>query len=391
MVGWFTPSRRFTLFWAALIIGAIVGSHAVVPLETLLWLAAIWLAITVSGQDPAIEVFSLVIAAGLLGGALWQFSGGEVWMRLSWLGGATNQLTAWRDQLIDKVFLVLPEPHGSLLAGMLLGNRIKLDQSLVMMFRTVGLSHLIAASGQNLSVLTANVSSIFKPILGRRSYFVALLIIVIYIILTGAPASILRAGLMMAVVLSGEYLGRPSRSLNGLILAGGVLVVFEPKIIFDIGFQLSVAATYGIIRVAPLIQDKLSKRWPNWLTSVISQSLAATLMTTPLIVTTFERLSVVSPVMNLIVVPFVPLLMGIGLPAILLLEVWPMIGRLLAWLSWPLLEGTLRLSQYAASWRFASTDLAVPTGVAAVIMIALVSFGELQTHRTYLASKRIRQ
>lgn len=391
MINWLTPSRRFALFWLALIAGTIIGK--LVPMEstTLLWLFILWAIIAISGQKEAIEIFAGAVSATMLGAWLWQVTGGESWLNLNWLGGVSAHLLTWRDELIDRMFYTLPEPHGSLLAGILLGNRLKLDESLLEIFRIVGLSHLIAASGQNLTILTANARTILQPALGRRSFFAALLVVAVYIILTGAPASILRAGLMISLVLLGQYLGRPSRSLNGLILAAGLLTIFQPKIVFDIGFQLSLAATYGLIRVSPMVKRLIPRSWPDGLSGVISESLAATLMTTPLIVLYFERLSLVSPVINLIVVPTIPLLMALGLITSMILFVWPLLGQVAVWLTWPILAGIIYLSEQASSLPYAATDLTLPA-LAIISFMALLFFAsEYLSWRSWLVGRRIEQ
>jgi len=391
MVKWFTPSRRFALFWLTLVVGAVLGNYWEIDKSTLAWLAAFWLVIALSGQISSIEIFSLCLASVLLGIWLWQITGGESWIRLDWLSNASQLVIGWRNRLIDRIFLALPEPHGSLLAGILLGNRLKLDQSLLETFRVVGLSHIIAASGQNLTILTANVRTILQGLLGRRAFFATILVVVFYIIITGAPASILRAGLMISLVLLGRYLGRPSRSLNGLILAAGILTLFQPKIVFDIGFQLSLAATYGLVRLAPLAESLISPRWPEWLRKVIAETLSATLMTTPLIVLYFERLSLISPLINLIVVPIIPLLMALGLLASLLIMIWPFLGQLAVWLTWPILAGIVALSERAASLPLASTDLRLPSLVIGAFMTGLLAVAEYLTWRSWLASRRIEQ
>jgi len=391
MVRWFTPSRRFALFWLTLIGGVIVGSRVELDKTTLIWLFAIWLIIAVSGQLASIEIFALSVASTLLGAWLWQVTGGESWLKTDWLSSSVKQMIDWRNVLIDRIFLALPEPHGSLLAGILLGNRLKLDRSLLEAFRIVGLSHIIAASGQNLAILIANIRTVLQGALGRKAFFAALVIVVVYIVLTGAPASILRAGLMISLVLLGEYLGRPSRSLNGLVLAAGILTLFQPKILLDIGFQLSLAATYGLVRLAPLVQRLISPHWPRWLSGVISETLAATLMTTPLIVLYFERLSLVSPLINLIVVPIIPLLMALGLSASMIIMIWPLLGQLVIWLTWPILAGIVILSEKVAGLSFASTDLTLPAVTIGIFMAALFALAEYLSWRSWQESRRIEQ
>jgi ComEC/Rec2-related protein len=375
-------SRKFLLFWVLFLAGLAVGSRFSLPMSSLLWFAGLWLVLLVSGQDERIELTSL-IALGFLGGmVVWSLTGGEAWLKLAALEKISQWLVALRATVIDRLYMSLPEPHGSILTAIMFGNRVRLNYDTLEMFRVVGLSHIIAVSGFHLSILTANLQTLFRPLLGRKVIFVALAFIFAFVIITGAPPSILRASVMAGVLLLAGYIGRPTRSVNVLLLAAGVLAAFEPKIIFQIGFQLSVAATYGIIRLSPMIQWALRRATvPEILKGVISQTLAATISTAPLLVVYFERLSIVSPLTNLLVVPLVPLLMAIALVAVLLLLAVPTLGEYFALLTWPLLEWVVQVSRYLGSLPFAATDAHLSSWGVALIILAMISSLEILSVR----------
>lgn len=379
-----TPSRQFVWFWIALIGGVVIGRYFQFPLSTLAWIGALWFLVFISGQAWKIEVLALTLA-GLIGGVLlWQLTAGESWLRLEFLTKFQEVLVGVRDSIVERIFLALPEPHGSLLAGILLGNRVKLDRDLLEMFRLVGLSHIIAVSGYNLTILTANIRSVLRPALGRKmTLAIAGIAVVSFVLLSGAPPSIIRAAVMAGILLWGEYLGRPQRSLGALALAAGVIVLFQPKIIFDVGFQLSIAATYGLIRLAPVITYAFSKwRIPEWLKQVLGETLAATIMTAPLIMAVFERLAVVSPLANIAVVPLIPLLMALGIGSVVLLFIVPPIGKLAVLLCWPILHWIILVGQTMAGWQFSSTDVTLSAVVSGMVMLALFAGAEV-LHRRY--------
>jgi len=369
-----TNSVKFLIFWVFLIVGLAVGSKIDVPTITLAWLGGLWLVIFLSDQeDRRIELVSIALFAGTAGALIWQLTGGEVWLRLSGLSFISERLISLRDLLIDRIFLSLPEPHGSLLAGILFGNRLKLDRELLETFRIVGLSHLIAVSGFNLTILTANAQTFFRGIIGRNSLWLGLVIIFFFIIITGAPASILRAGVMASVVIIAQIIGRPSQSLNLLILASGVLAVFEPKIIFDVGFQLSVVATYGLISLAPLIGQALrGVPAPKSLKGILAETLSATILTAPLIILHFERLALVSPLTNMLVLPIIPLLMALGLTSAAVLLISPAIGGLLVMLTWPLLSWVLLVGDWFSQLAWSATEASLNHFLIAAIMALIV-------------------
>jgi competence protein ComEC len=220
----------------------------------------------------------------------------------------------------------------------------------------------------------------------------AALVIVLFVLLSGAPASILRAAVMAGLVLVAEKIGRPAKSLNLLIIAASVLALFEPKIIFDIGFQLSVIATYGLIRLTPQLTHWLAKLpLPKALVSVLAETLAATIVTAPILIIYFERLSLGSPLVNLLVVPLVPLVMGLGLIGGLALFALPAIGVLLTWLTWPILEWILRVTHYFASLAFVARDVHWPLGVGLAVTAGLILCVELGFWQYWQTQKRLEQ
>ncbi len=377
-----TVSQKFLVFWLALIGGLIIGSLATLPVIILVWLSVIWLVLFVSGQKEPLETISLVIFSLLVGWLIWQWTGGEVWAHAGFLATMSGWLITLRDHIVDRIFTALPEPHGSLLTGILLGNRVKLDKELIQTFRAVGLSHIIAVSGYNLTILTVNVQTLFRPLLGRKAVFVSVAMILTFVIISGAPASILRAAVMAGSLLLAQLVGRPSRSINLLIFAAGILAIFEPKIIFDVGFQLSVAATYGLIRLTPLLELAFAKiPLPIVLKDVVSQTLAATILTAPLLIAHFERLSLISPLTNILVVPTIPFLMGLGLVAAAVLLLYPPVGNLVAQLCWPILTWILFISNRAANLRFAVTNVTLSGWIIGAVMLLIVIWLE------YLAVK----
>lgn len=388
-----SPSRRFLWFWLALIAGLALGKSFSLPGLTLGALLVLWVAVLVSGQDGWVEL-TAITGAGLLAGlAVWQLTGGESWLHLNALGWLSDKLALVRTALAERIFAVLPEPHGSLLSGILLGNRVRLDKELISEFRLVGLSHIIAVSGYNLTILTANIRSLLKPYLPRSAVLaIAAAVIVLFVLLSGAPASILRAAVMAGLVLVAERIGRPAKSLNLLIIAASVLALFEPKIVFDIGFQLSVVATYGLIRLTPQLTHWLAKLpLPKALVNVLAETLAATFVTAPILIIYFERLSLGSPLVNVLVVPLVPLVMGLGLIGGVALLALPAIGVLITWLTWPILEWILRVTHYFASLPFVARDVHWPLGVGLAITAALIALVELGFWRHQLAQKQLEQ
>jgi len=215
----------------------------------------------------------------------------------------------------------LPQPEAGLAAGILIGLRDLVDRDLAADFTTAGLSHVVAISGWNIAVVGAVMVSLLRWLPRRPRSMIVVGAIVVYTLLAGAGASVVRAAVMGGVVLVVRESGRRGRAAAALGLAVWMLLLSDPRIVSDVGFQLSVAATGGLLAWGPRLQGLVSGRapgrTPGWLVESASVSLAAQAATLPLILWHFGRLSLVSPLANLLAAPFIAPSMLAALVALL--------------------------------------------------------------------------
>lgn len=250
----------------------------------------------------------------------------------------------------DRVGLLWAEPESSLIGGLLYGDRAGLSKELTENFNRVGLSHIIAVSGYNISIICSVLMSllIFIGLYRRQAFWVAIIGINLFVLFTGASSSAVRAGIMGGVVLLGQYVGRPSRAVGALVFAGTVMVFANPFILFwDAGFQLSVAATAGILLLAG--ND-----------SVVRTTVSAIAATLPLILYNFGRLSIVALPVNVIVLWLVPYLMLFGFLSIVMSYIfWPL-GLVLAWVTGFGLKYILIVADYIGTKAWSALDWPMP-------------------------------
>ena len=254
---------------------------------------------------------------------------------------------------------ILSEPQAAFLAGLLLGEKRGLPQELMDDFSRTGTTHIIALSGYNITIIAVALMSLFNFFMLRRSisFWVAVAIIVLFVIMTGASASAVRAAIMGILVLIAQHSGRLYSIRNALIFAGAIMVFINPKVLtFDLGFQLSFGATLGLVYLSPIL-----KRWmtrdetlttSNKLISTLKQILVTTLSAQiavlPLLVINFGQLSLIAPLANLAILPFIPLTMFWGFVATLAGVLWLEIGKILGWLAWLFLSYEIKIIQLLA-------------------------------------------
>ncbi|KKP92708.1 MAG: internalization-related competence protein ComEC/Rec2 protein, partial [Parcubacteria group bacterium GW2011_GWA1_36_12] len=217
-------------------------------------------------------------------------------------------------------------PQSSILEGTILGDNGVMSQDLKNKLNITGLRHIIAVSGTHVVILSSIIMSLLLAFGFWRgqAFYLAVIFICLYIILTGLPASGIRAGIMGGIYLLAQKLGKQSAISRIIILACSLMLLFNPLLLFyDVGFQLSFLAVFGIIYFEPLIRNffkflikkfsglNIKEKHENSL-SLISVTLAAQIFTLPIIVFNFGNISWVSPIANILVLPIIYYLMLFG-------------------------------------------------------------------------------
>lgn len=249
---------------------------------------------------------------------------------------------------------LLPEPQAALLTGILLGVEAGIPADLMDDFAATGTSHIIAISGFNITIVAGVLTRVAERISGkRRAVWIALGGVAIYTVLVGASAAVVRAALMGALYLLARCLGRSTYAPISLAAAAIAMTAWNPYILWDVGFQLSFAATIGLVLYAdPLergceraltrfLSVARARKIVNLLRDALLVTLAAQITTTPLILLYFGRLSLITLVTNLLILPVQPHVMIIGGLALLLGLILRPLGQATAWVAWLFLTWTI--------------------------------------------------
>lgn len=255
---------------------------------------------------------------------------------------AQMQLIAHHNTLVNElrrrftagVQSALPEPLASFGMGLLIGQRNNLPAEVSQDLLMVGLVHIIAVSGYNLTILLRSA----EKVSGRRSKklttLLALGLIAVFMLFAGTSASIVRAAIVSLLSIAAGYYGRHFKPLVLIMLAAAITIFANPYYLWsDISWYLSFLAFYGVMVLAPLVQARWSERWRQSLVATVAlESLCAELMTVPIVLHTFGQISFIGLLANVLVVALVPLAMLLTLIAGLAGMLLP---ALAGWLAWP--------------------------------------------------------
>ncbi|MCX6759906.1 MAG: ComEC/Rec2 family competence protein, partial [Candidatus Nealsonbacteria bacterium] len=209
-------------------------------------------------------------------------------------------------------------PQSSTLEGMILGDNNALSNDLKNKLNVTGLRHIIAISGTHVVILSSILMSFFLAIGLWRSqaFYLSLSLIIIYVILSGSPSSGVRSLIMGGIFMYGQKIGRKSISARTIVIAGALMLIINPLLLFyDVGFQLSFLACFGMIYLSPiflrLFKSFLNEKFINF-QSMVSTTLAAQAFTLPIMVYNFGNISFISIITNILVLPVVYPLMVFG-------------------------------------------------------------------------------
>ncbi len=304
-------------------------------------------------------------------------TGGSRQGKISYASGRVLQRSnSWvetlRRKFVAGMQTALPEPHASFGLGILIGQRNTLPEDTREQLSIVGLTHIIAVSGYNLTIIIDFV----RQKLGKGSKYqtlvFSLLLIGGFLLITGFSASIVRAAIVSSLSLGAWYYGRKFRPLLILLLSGALTAGWYPVYIWsDIGWYLSFLAFFGVLIVAPLLTKRFWKKQPWGIMPIIIESGCAQIMTAPLVMYIFKEASLIALPSNMLIVPLVPFAMSFvfiaGLGGMLA-------SRIAGWLAWPaylLLSYILEIVELLSRVPRALIKLPLPFGLM-IIFYALI-------------------
>jgi len=244
----------------------------------------------------------------------------------------------FKNKTTDSIEKIMPFPEVSLLEGVILGNKQIFSEDLKNSLNITGTSHIVAISGMNIVIISEIMMFVLIAIgLWRKhAFWFVLALIFLFILMVGAPASAVRAGIMGAILLYAQKIGRISSASRIMIFAAAIMLIFNPLLLrYDVGFQLSFLAVFGLIYLKPILDElilkKIKKEELDAIIQIITTTLAAQIAVLPVLIYNFGRISFISPLTNILIVPLIPFLTAIGLIFIGGAIIWGFLGKILLW------------------------------------------------------------
>lgn len=270
-----------------------------------------------------------------------------------------RSLYRFRALIEGRIEALLTEPHASLLAGLLLGTRSGMSKDLAEDFKTTGLTHLVAISGYNITVLITVMGTLLFWLPLKWRFLPSVILIAAFTLITGASASAVRAAVMGILGLLALQLGRVQTIRLTVLWTAFFMIAWNPKVLWiDVGFHLSFLALLGVMEIPPLLKPWL-ERLPEWfgIRDMLCLTIAAQMTASPWILYLFGQLSLIAPVSNLLAPPVVPFAMLFGVLSLLASVVSGFIGQLLAAFAWLPLQWMVMTAEILGAIPFAAVTM----------------------------------
>lgn len=286
-----------------------------------------------------------------------------------------SQLFKLRNFFMENIQMVIPPPEKDLANGLILGARGGFDSRMKDEFISTGTIHIVALSGYNISIVSENVMKFFGLFLSQTfSIIFGVLVIILFIIMTGAQATAIRAGIMASIVLLARLTGRTAQAGRILVIAGLLMLTYDLRTITDMSFQLSFLATGGILFITPKVMKWVSFMPMRFkLRETVATTVGATIAVLPLILFSTGVFSIVSLPANILILPVIPYTMLFNFLTGITGFISPTLSIPFAFISDLLLSYILGVVHFFASLSFASVTIkSFPLVVTILLYILLL-------------------
>ncbi len=266
-----------------------------------------------------------------------------------------------KNKMEENISAAVPYPHSALANGLLFGGSAGLPAVLKEHFSRTGLTHIVAVSGFNVTIIAEYLLAfgIFIGLWRKQAFWFAVAGIFLFVAMIGFPASAARAGIMGVLLIWAMKNGRLANSWNAIFCAAAAMLFFNPLLLrWDVGFQLSFLATTGIVAFSPFFERYVVKKHRAMgFAEIIFLTLSAQIFVLPVILFNFHQLSLVFLAANILILPIVPLTMLFSFLAAAVGLVWHNLSLIFAWSAFLLLKYEIWIAGSLAEISWASREI----------------------------------
>ena len=259
--------------------------------------------------------------------------------------------------------------------GLILGGSSGFSDQTKVNLKRSGTSHIVAVSGYNVSILTIVIFDLLRSSISKKvAGIVTPIFLVVFYLLTGGSASVLRASVMGLIVLTSKFVGRRVSAVHLLVLSLALMLLLNPYSIYDAGFQLSFAAISGIFFMSGKLNYLLERllKTKTVVVKIFSETIAAQIFTLPILLASFGLFSLIAPLANVVILPLIPLSMLLVAASLASGAISEFLGIFIASISAIFLKFFLFTINFLGSLNFASVIVKMPAQLALILYFAII-------------------
>lgn len=301
----------------------------------------------------------------------------------------TSTLLRFKTSIKNRIELLWTEPSSSFMAGMLYGSKQGFSSELMDYFSRTGVTHIIAVSGFNISIIALILMNIcvYAGLYRRQAFWLVIFFIVLFVVFTGGSASAVRAAVMGSIVLYAEKSGRTALIAYLLVYTATLMMIINPYVLFwDAGFQLSFLATLGLVYISPVLKTvSIFKKVPSFFSLFFENfisTLSAIIATLPFILFQFGTLSLVAPVVNMLVLWIIPWLMLGGFIALVMSMVYVPLGQVAAFIAQGGMMYVLMVVEWFGSHKWSAWSVYAPWWIMVIAYLLMIQWVRIHLKRT---------
>jgi competence protein ComEC len=269
-----------------------------------------------------------------------------------------NALFAIKNKFLEKMNFAISPPESLLMGGLILGEKTAFSEELRQSFIDTGTIHIVALSGYNITIVAEWFMKLFSSLPQNIGISMGMFAILLFILMTGASSTAVRAGIMAALALVARATGRNYDVARALVLAGVIMVLINPFVLaYDVSFQLSFIATVAVIFFTPKIEKYFLWVLARKLRDIISVTFAAYIFVLPFVLFKMGNLSLVALPANILILPFIPFTMFLGFLTSFLGLIWYGFSLPFGYLSYLILHYELSVVGFLSEVPFASFSI----------------------------------
>lgn len=280
----------------------------------------------------------------------------------NWRQFAYGKILDFKNKIRENINQNFSYPESALLLAMVLGDQSSMPQTLKDNLNITGLRHITAVSGMNVAILSGVLTSLFLGIgLSRnRAFYLTLLFIFLFALMVGFQASIVRAGIMGTLFLLAQKFGRLPAGVRIITITAAAMLILNPMLLrWDVGFQLSFLAMLGIILLTrpfgQLLKFIPQEKLFNF-RSIVAVTFAAQIFTLPILIYNFGRVSLVSPITNILILSVIYWVMIFGFLFGIISSIWSLLGWVFILPCWFLISYSMKIIDiFSQPWAMATT------------------------------------